>query len=41
MIRALVAIGVVFGALCFWPGIGGLYDLIAAPMTANLPPGTS
>jgi len=40
MIRALVAIGVVFGALCFWPGIGGLYDLIAAPMTANLPPGT-
>lgn len=40
MIRTLVAIGVVFGALCFWPGIGGLYDLIAAPMTANLPPGT-
>jgi sec-independent protein translocase protein TatC len=30
----------VFVALCFWPGPGGLYDLLATPMTANLPPGT-
>jgi sec-independent protein translocase protein TatC len=40
LIRALVAVIVVFGVLCFWPGPGGLYDLLAAPMTANLPPGT-
>jgi len=30
----------VFVALCVWPGPGTLYDLLAAPMTANLPPGT-
>ena len=40
LIRVAIAIGVVFGALCFWPGIGGLYDLLAAPLTANLPTGT-
>jgi sec-independent protein translocase protein TatC len=40
LIRALIAVIVVFGVLCVWPGPGGLYDLLAAPMTANLPPGT-
>lgn len=40
LIRALIAIIVGFGLLCIWPGTGGLYDLLAAPMTANLPPGT-
>jgi sec-independent protein translocase protein TatC len=40
LIRALLAVIVVFVALCFWPGPGGLYDLLATPMTANLPPGT-
>ena len=29
-----------FGLLCFWPGINVLYDLLAAPLTQNLPPGT-
>jgi sec-independent protein translocase protein TatC len=29
-----------FGLLALWPGMGALYDLLAAPMTANLPPGT-
>src|SRR5687767_2950362 len=40
LIRALGAVVIVFAALCVWPGPGGLYDLLAAPMTANLPPGT-
>jgi sec-independent protein translocase protein TatC len=40
LIRALLAVIVVFVGLCFWPGPGGLYDLLATPMTANLPPGT-
>ena len=40
IIRALLAVAVVFGLLCLWPGIGALYDLLAAPMTSNLPPGT-
>jgi len=26
--------------LCVWPGPAGLYDLLSAPMTHNLPPGT-
>jgi sec-independent protein translocase protein TatC len=40
LIRAVIAIAVAFGILCLWPGIGAMYDLVAAPMTANLPPGT-
>jgi sec-independent protein translocase protein TatC len=40
LIRGLGAVVIVFAALCVWPGPGGLYDLLAAPMTANLPPGT-
>lgn len=41
LIRALLAIGVAFGALCFWPTPGGLYDLLAAPLVAHLPAGSS
>ncbi|MBE7417967.1 MAG: twin-arginine translocase subunit TatC [Ideonella sp.] len=40
LIRALLAVGIVFGVLCVWPGPGGLYDLLAAPMTHHLPAGT-
>jgi sec-independent protein translocase protein TatC len=40
LIRALIAVVVVFAALCVWPGPGGMYDLLSAPMTANLPAGT-
>jgi sec-independent protein translocase protein TatC len=40
LIRALLAVGIVFGVLCVWPGPGGLYDLLSAPMTHNLPVGT-
>ncbi len=40
LIRSLIAIVLCFGALAIWPGTGGMYDLLAAPMTANLAPGT-
>ena len=40
LIRVVFALGGVFALLCFWPGISGLYDLLAAPLTANLPAGT-
>ncbi len=39
MIRALIAVGVAFGLLALWPGMGALYDLLAAPMVAHLPEG--
>lgn len=40
LIRVVVLLVVVFGLLTIWPGITVLYDLLAAPLTANLPPGT-
>jgi sec-independent protein translocase protein TatC len=40
LIRVVIALGVVFGILCAWPGINAMYDLLAAPLTANLPAGT-
>jgi sec-independent protein translocase protein TatC len=41
LIRALLAVGVVFGVLCFFPGPSGLYDLLAAPLVAHLPKGAT
>ena len=41
LVRALLAVGLVFGALCLWPGPAGLYDLLAAPLVAHLPKGTT
>ena len=41
MIRALIAVGVVFGGLCLWPGPGSMYDLLAAPLVATLPAGST
>jgi sec-independent protein translocase protein TatC len=40
LIRALIAVGIGFGALCLWPGPAGLYDFLAAPLVAHLPQGT-
>jgi sec-independent protein translocase protein TatC len=40
LIRVVIALAAVFALLCFWPGINALYDLLAAPLTANLPAGT-
>jgi sec-independent protein translocase protein TatC len=41
MIRAIIAVGIAFGALCFFPGPSGLYDLLAAPLVAHLPKGAT
>ncbi len=41
LVRALIAVGLVFGALCLWPGPAGLYDIMAAPLIAHLPKGTT
>lgn len=41
MIRALIAVGICFGALALWPGPSGLYDLLAAPLVAHLPAGAT
>jgi sec-independent protein translocase protein TatC len=41
LIKALLAVGAVFGVLAFYPGPGALYDLLAAPLVANLPEGAT
>ncbi len=41
LIKALVAIGVVAGALALYPGPGALYDLLAQPLVAHLPAGAT
>ena len=40
LVRALVAIGVVFAVLSFFPGPAALYDLLAKPLVAQLPAGS-
>jgi sec-independent protein translocase protein TatC len=39
LVRALIAIGVVFAVLSFFPGPSALYDLLAKPLVAQLPAG--
>jgi sec-independent protein translocase protein TatC len=41
LIRAAIAVGIAFGALALYPGPSGLYDLLAAPLVAHLPAGTT
>jgi sec-independent protein translocase protein TatC len=41
LIRALLAVGVVFAVLCFYPSPAGLYDLLAAPLVKSLPQGAT
>jgi sec-independent protein translocase protein TatC len=41
LIRAVIAIGIAFAVLAFWPGPSGLYDLLAAPLVAHLPKGAT
>jgi sec-independent protein translocase protein TatC len=36
-----VAVGICFAALSIWPGPAGLYDLLAAPLVAHLPKGST
>ena len=40
LLRSLVAIGAATIVLSIWPGIGGIYDLLAWPMISSLPEGT-
>jgi sec-independent protein translocase protein TatC len=40
LLRALIAIGVIFVALFIYPGSGVIYDVLAAPLVAHLPEGT-
>ena len=40
LIRALIAVGIVFAVLSFFPGPGALYDLLARPLVAHLPAGS-
>ena len=41
LIRAAIAVGIAFGVLAFYPGPSGLYDLLAAPLVAQLPAGAT
>ena len=40
LLRSLVAVGIVFGLLCIYPGPGAIYDVLALPLTKELPAGT-
>lgn len=40
LVRALIAVGVVFAVLSFFPGPAALYDLLARPLVAQLPVGS-
>src|SRR3977135_192647 len=41
LIRALIAVGVCAAVLMFWPGPAALYDMLAQPLAATLPKGTT
>ena len=41
LVRSCIAVGICFGALMLWPGAAGLYDLLAAPLVAHLPKGST
>ena len=40
LLHSLIAIAVVMGGLCLYPGPGAIYDILAAPLTTALPEGT-
>jgi sec-independent protein translocase protein TatC len=40
LLRSLIAIAIVFGGLCLYPGPGMIYDFLAMPLTQALPEGT-
>ncbi|QPF75231.1 twin-arginine translocase subunit TatC [Roseateles sp. DAIF2] len=41
LIRAVIAIAVCFGVLALYPGPSALYDMLAAPLVAHLPQGST
>ena len=40
LVRSLIAVGLVFAVLSFFPGPAALYDLLAKPLVAQLPVGS-
>ena len=40
LVRSIIAVGVVFAVLSFFPGPAALYDLLAQPLVAQLPQGS-
>jgi sec-independent protein translocase protein TatC len=41
LIKAMIAVGIVAAVLFLYPGPGRLYDILAAPLVANLPQGAT
>jgi sec-independent protein translocase protein TatC len=41
LIKAMIAVGIVAAVLFIYPGPGALYDILAAPLVAQLPKGAS
>ncbi|NDY89657.1 twin-arginine translocase subunit TatC [Ideonella livida] len=41
LVKALVAVAVVFIGLALWPGPGGMFDLLAGPLVKALPQGAT
>jgi sec-independent protein translocase protein TatC len=41
LVKASIGIAIVCAALMAWPGPSHIYDLIAAPMIASMPPGST
>ena len=41
LVKGSIAIGICFAALMLWPGAASLYDLLAAPLVAHLPKGST
>ena len=41
LVCALLAVGAAFAVLAIWPGPSGMYDMLAAPLVAHLPQGTT
>lgn len=41
LVRAFIAVAIAFAVLSIWPGPGGLYDLLAAPLVSALPKGAT
>jgi len=40
LLRGMIALVLAFGVLCVWPGPAAVYDFLAHPMIATLPPGS-
>ncbi len=41
LVKAFIAVGIAFGVLALYPGPSALYDLLASPLVAQLPQGST